>query len=96
MEIDTNGFEIGDRVRDKVTGFSGVITGITQWTTGCARAVVQPALNPTEPHKIPEGYSIDVLTLSMIEKGPRHAKEPAPEAAASSRKGGPPTATARP
>lgn len=94
MQIDTNGFEIEDVVRDRNTGFQGKVVGITQWSTGCARANVQPALNPTEPHKIPDSYSIDVLTLEMVTRGPRH-EAPAPEAVASSRKGGPPTADVR-
>jgi hypothetical protein len=28
-------FELGDRAKDSVTGFSGVLTSRTQWITGC-------------------------------------------------------------
>lgn len=33
---------IGDRVRNRVTGFEGVVTGRTEYITGCARLIVQP------------------------------------------------------
>ena len=32
----------GDEVRDVITGFSGVVTGITHWQHGCTRCVVSP------------------------------------------------------
>ena len=32
--------ELGDRVRDKITGFKGIVTGITQWLYGCTRIVI--------------------------------------------------------
>jgi hypothetical protein len=34
--------ELGTRVRDKVTGVTGVITGRTEWLYGCIRYTVQP------------------------------------------------------
>jgi hypothetical protein len=42
MNIDTNGFQLGDEVEDKLSGATGVVIGFTIWTTGCARAVLQP------------------------------------------------------
>lgn len=85
MEIDTKGFEIEDVVRDRITGFEGKITGITQWSTGCARASVQAPWDPEKGGKIPDAYSIDVLTLDLVEAGPRHqpdTEQTDPEAAA--------------
>lgn len=32
---------IGKVVRDKVTGYQGVVTGRTTWLNGCARVIVQ-------------------------------------------------------
>lgn len=98
MYIDTNGFEIGDKVRDTVTLFEGIIVGITQWTTGCARASVQPQMSPKavkDGEKIRDAYSIDCLTLMMLEPGPRHeAKALDPELVGAT-KGGPPTLVER-
>ena len=36
--------QLGDTVQDMVTGLKGVVTGITQWITGCDQAIVQPPL----------------------------------------------------
>lgn len=33
---------LGDRVRDKITGFSGIITSRTQWLHNCNTYGVQP------------------------------------------------------
>lgn len=97
MYVDTNGFEIEDVVRDRISGFEGVIIGITQWTTGCARASVQPRLNAKQVEegvKIPDAYAIDCLTLEMVEPGPRHAAA-ADLAATGADRGGPPTLVVR-
>ena len=32
---------LGDKVRDTITGFSGVAIGRTEWINGCTRIVVQ-------------------------------------------------------
>ena len=32
----------GDRVRDKVTGFKGIVVGITRWFTGCTTIGIKP------------------------------------------------------
>lgn len=33
--------KLGDRVRDRVTGFEGIVIAITVWLNGCRRATVQ-------------------------------------------------------
>lgn len=86
-----------DIVRDKITGFEGKAVGITQWTTMCARVSVQPMMTEemrTKGEKIPASYDFDVLNLELLQKGPRHAAEPARELVGAG-KGGPPTLSAR-
>lgn len=39
---DANDVELGDIVRDTITGFKGVAIGITKWLHGCRRITVQP------------------------------------------------------
>lgn len=102
MIVDTNGFEIEDRVRDRITGFEGVITGISQFVTGCARATVQPPMSDKvreEGGKMPDAWFIDVLTLEMVELGPRHeaasARPHREPVAAGAAKGGPPSLAPR-
>ena len=37
--------DFGKKARDKITGFSGVITGINSWITGCDQILLQPSVN---------------------------------------------------
>lgn len=70
MDVDTNGYELGDYVRDTVTGAEGTITGIHQWLTGCARVSVQGRV--AKDGKVPDANSSDVLQLELIKAGPKH------------------------
>jgi hypothetical protein len=81
MNIDTNGFEIEDEARDRLTGIAGKIIGFHQYATGCARASVQP---PAADGKVPDSVGVDVLTLELVAAGPRR-KQPVTV----SKKGGP-------
>lgn len=42
MKNDKSLVELGDRVRDTVTGFEGIASGISYFLTGCARVGVTP------------------------------------------------------
>ena len=66
MNIDTRGFSLGDKVTDPITGFTGVIVGITQWMQGCAVASVQPPMGADG--KVPESHGFDVTRIVMAEK----------------------------
>jgi hypothetical protein len=33
--------ELRDRVRDTITGYTGIVIGVTQWIHGCVRCTVQ-------------------------------------------------------
>lgn len=39
-----SGVVLGARVKDKITGFEGVVTGICHYITGCDQVLVQPKL----------------------------------------------------
>lgn len=42
--------ELGNKVRDSITGFTGIATGKTTWLYGCERICVQPqALHNGKP-----------------------------------------------
>lgn len=69
MQIDTNGIELGDHVRDTVTRLEGTVTAVHQYVTGCARVSIQP---PAVDGKVPDQYGADVLTVEIIQRGPRH------------------------
>jgi len=70
MNVDTNGFELGDVVRDNVTNIEGIVTGIHMYLTGCARVSIQPKVG--KDNKVPDSYGSDVLQLSMVKAGLRH------------------------
>lgn len=42
-EEPAEGFLLGERVRDKITGLEGVVIGRTAWFTGCTTYGVQPS-----------------------------------------------------
>ncbi len=46
--------KLGDRVKDKITGFTGIVTGTHQFLTGCDKCTVQP-------EKMVEGKVMDSL-----------------------------------
>lgn len=37
---------LGSRMRDMITGFTGVVTGRAEYISGCAQALVAPAMKP--------------------------------------------------
>ena len=46
--------KLGSRVRDNITGFSGIATGRTEWLFGCTRICV-------EPEKLKDGKPVDAV-----------------------------------
>lgn len=80
----TTEIKLGDKVKDKVTGFKGIAIGVTTWLHGCKRIAVQP-------QELKDGKPIDALSfdepqLEMIESekiktGSRETGGPRPEPA---------------
>jgi hypothetical protein len=73
--------ELGDVVRDSITGFEGVVIADTSWLHGCRRLTVQPsALHDGRPV---ESCSFDELQLLLVRKSghepQRDAGGPRPE-----------------
>jgi hypothetical protein len=60
--------ELGDAVRDPVTGFAGVVISMTTHLTGCDQAGVQAPLNKKDG-KYGDYYSFDVNRLVVTKKG---------------------------
>jgi hypothetical protein len=59
--------KLGDRVKDRMTGFEGIVVCHSQWITGCARLTVQP----TDLHdgKRRDTECFDEPQLMVVEKG---------------------------
>jgi hypothetical protein len=60
--------ELGDRIRDRVSGIEGIATARTEWLFGCVRFILQPQGEKKDwgtPH---EGFSVDEPQLELVEK----------------------------
>lgn len=72
----------GRRVRDLVTGFSGIVTGEVEYLTGCNQALVAPGLDDKGNIRAPEWLDIQRLEivggdpLVLPAGGPGHDREP--------------------
>jgi len=78
-------FQNGDQVKDKITGFSGIITGRGDYLTGCNQYAIQPPAK--EDGTLPDAHWFDEDRVEKLKKkrkkltvkkagGPQH--NPAP------------------
>ena len=58
--------QLGDNVKDTVTGFKGVVTAIIQYLTGCDQASVCPKLDKEGMPQ--DAYNFDVTRLEITKK----------------------------
>lgn len=56
---------IGVKVRDRITGFEGIVTGHVRYLTGCDQFLVQPPVK--EGNDFVEARWFDVNRLDVIE-----------------------------
>jgi hypothetical protein len=60
---------LGDKVRDRITGFTGIVVARTQWLNGCIRLQIQPeALD--KDGKIPDVAHLDVQQCELVKAEP--------------------------
>jgi hypothetical protein len=57
---------LGYRVRDKVTGFEGVVTSVSFALYGCVQAIVTPA---AKEDKLPDSQWFDISRLELKRVG---------------------------
>ncbi len=50
--------KLGDKARDTITGFQGIVVAITEWLNGCIRITIQP-------QELREGKPIDAVTFDV-------------------------------
>lgn len=58
---------LGNAVKDKITGFTGIATAVTVWLTGCTRYAVQP--RKLKDGKVEEPVWFDQDQLDVIGRG---------------------------
>ena len=59
--------ELGDRVKDKITGLKGIAVGVTNYLYGCRRISVQPEQG--KDGKPAEWFTVDEPQTEVIKKG---------------------------
>ena len=59
-------YPLGSELKDKITGFQGVATGMSTYITGCDVYLIQPPVNKEGNHV--EGRWLDVGRLELIKK----------------------------
>ena len=60
--------KLGSKVRDNITGFTGIATARTEWLHGCARVTVQPqALHDGKPI---DPFTFDEEQMEVVEELP--------------------------
>ena len=83
--------KLGDKAKDTITGFTGIVVAITDWLNGCRRITIQPqALHDGNPVKS-EGFDVEQLEAVSNEPefgapttgGPKPAPTRNPDPAAS-------------
>ena len=75
---------MGDLVRDRVSGFTGIAVSLHRYLQGCDRIAVQPKVD--KDGKLPELKTFDAPDLEVIKRSVVSYSEPAVER----RPGGPP------
>ena len=59
-----DGLKLGDKARDRISGFKGVVVAITEWLNGCQRITIQPEeLKDGEPV---ENYTFDAEQIEVV------------------------------
>jgi len=64
-------FTLGQRVRDRVTGFEGIVTTRVEHLNGCVQYLVKPHVveKDDEASKMPDGHYIDDVQLAYVDEG---------------------------
>lgn len=57
--------KLGDRIRDRISGFSGIAFGITYWLNGCTRWAIQPE-KVNDKGGIDEAEWFDITQVELV------------------------------
>lgn len=79
-----NNVKLGNRVRDKITGFEGIAVARVEYLTGCTQIGIAPGID--KDGKVPDTLYFDYTRLDILDAG-NIMEGSTPKAAAD--KGGP-------
>ena len=60
-----NKIQLGDRVKDSITGIIGIAVARTEWLHGCSRVTLQPQ-GADKERKPFESYTVDEPQLEIV------------------------------
>lgn len=60
-------FDLGDRVKDRVSNLTGIITTRTEHLNGCKQYGINPGVD--KDNKMIEGWNIDGEQLVLVDRG---------------------------
>jgi len=58
--------KLGDRVKDNITGYTGIATAMSEWLYGCKRVNIQP--EDLDNHKVRDEKSFDEQRIEVVQK----------------------------
>jgi len=58
--------ELGDEIKDTVTGFKGIAVAKTDWLNGCTRWTIQPSVD--KEGKVPPAECFDETQLVLVKR----------------------------
>ena len=63
--------KLGDKVKDVVTGYTGIVTSKVEYLNGCIQMTVTPKQNAAQrkDNTYPEGYRMDIEQLVKVADG---------------------------
>ena len=61
--------KLGNEVRCRVTGFTGIATAEVKYLSGCVQFHVRPKVTEEKPATFPEGIYLDVGMLEFVGVG---------------------------
>jgi len=67
--------KLGQKVKDKVTGFTGIAIAKIEYLNGCIQFCVKPKIKAKD-NKMSEGQYIDVEQLEVVGEGIRVESKP--------------------
>lgn len=59
--------QLGDEVKDSVSGFRGVVVAVTDWLNGCKRITVQPPIK--KDGTLPGTETFDAEQINVVHAG---------------------------
>ena len=59
--------DLGDQVKDSVSGFEGIVMAKHIYLNGCDRLSVQPKVG--SDGKLPESMTFDIMQLKVVKRG---------------------------